>query len=317
MKRLGRIDFLLLCHFDARHGNVILRTTAAIFFCLLCVASTNSFAADPPTDKFLVQKEISARYSTVIWGVEFGETELNEIRKDELVGLKKYMAGVPWLNGMTKDEFEQSDFHNKILANVNTPQFISQPDVEIGIAAYQVRQNSAGPSGILGALLRGKTAGLAAKPTYQPWVAVKDQEARATPPAAMGELRAERDFIGEYERLTIVKQSNERVALKFRTGYLTAYEGGGSAVLARRGWVLEWEEWTIEKHDDGSISFVSPKGVPLRVHESPPYTLVNHPPPAGANPAWSRFRLIDVQDNIFALKSARGTYVSAHPEARR
>jgi hypothetical protein len=283
----------------------------------LTLAAAKGLAAEPARGKFTIQREITASYPAVVWGVEFGEAELNELRKDELAGLKKYAAGVPWLKSMTGDDFENSSLRGEVVSNLTTQRFVSRPEFDLGIAAYTPQKKSAAGVGLIGALIGQKSAVADTLPSYQAWVGIKDLRAVDVPSASKGELRAGRDFIGDYERFRMEKLPNERVALKFHTGYLTAVDGGGNGVIARKNLALEWEAWTLRKNDDGSISLLSPKGVPLRVLEAAPYKLVNQPAAAEANPAWVRFQLIAAREDVYALKTTRGTYLSAYPESRR
>jgi hypothetical protein len=282
----------------------------------LWLACAPLFAAEPATSKFLVQREITARYPWVIWGTEFGETELIEIRKDELAGLTKFMGGTPWLKDTPPDVLPYAGFGGQVVANVNTPKYLSRPDLDIGIATYMPRRKPAATWNILGSLVSEKPGSANKTQLYQPWVAVKDARAGLLSRPVKGELRAERDYVGEFERFVMEKHANDRVALRFQTGYLSAHEGGGSSVLANRAWALEWEEWTIESNDDGTVILASQKGLPLRVGESPPYTLTNDKP-VGADLTSAHFHLVPARDGLFALKTTRGTYVSAQADLQK
>ncbi|MFT3878776.1 MAG: hypothetical protein QM703_03835 [Gemmatales bacterium] len=76
-----------------------------------------------------------------------------------------------------------------------------------------------------------------------------------------GGMVADRDAPGDWEKFILVSCGNNKVALRYHTGFLSAEGGGGGSTFANRSTIGgDWEKWEIVSHGGTVVSLKSSNG---------------------------------------------------------
>jgi hypothetical protein len=166
------------------------------------------------------------------------------------------------------------------------------------------------PGGVVGAGIGAGVALLAIGPAGVVMGGVAGFLAAPGGGANPGDVHADRQAVGPWEKFALITLSNNNVALLSWRGYFCAEAGGGQAVHANRHLIGPWETATLIRNGNGTVSLRAQGG-----H----YFVAENGGGAGSVCNWNRVGIGEWEqfwmeyqpDGMFALKTLnKGTYVS-------
>jgi len=126
--------------------------------------------------------------------------------------------------------------------------------------------------------------------------------------APRGSLRADEGHARGQEKATVIGVPGGKVAFRYHTGYLCADHARNDEAWADREGLGPWEQWTLLRNDDGTVSLRGDSGRLLCCEENEHLTVTRD----NIGP-WEKFTMELQGDGQYSLKAWTGRYISAAP----